>query len=242
MNKSALIAACAAFAAGTTVGWLAKSSSDKVAPPRTHESEPRKKLRVADSKSYVKTVTTVVTNTVHGDTPATDAGNSERPRGPGGFMAELERAKIENPERYAAMTNRMAQFRNQMMRNAENKLETLAAVDTTGWNKKQIETHEKYQDLIARREELIEIVRHDSGVSEQERRAAFDELRDLGREIRKTSAEERNILLDKTFRELGYNGADAREIRETVKTIYSTTEEWGGFGRHGRGGANRHGR
>ena len=80
----------------------------------------------------------------------------------------------------------------------------------------------------------METVRHDSGATQEERNAAFAELRDLGREIREISAQERNILLDKTFRELGYSGSDSAEIREAVKTIYSATEEWGGHGRHGR--------
>lgn len=232
MNKATLLVAGATFAAGAAIGWIAGTSGEEDRTVKAEKSEPRKKQRIADSKALVKTVTTVVTNTVH-DTAA-DTAERERPKGPGGFIENLERMKAEDPEKYAATTNRMAQFRKRMMQRTENKLETLAAIDTTGWSKSQIETHERYQDLIARREELMDTIRHDSGATKQERDAAFAELRELGHEIRQTSAKERNILLDKTFRELGYSGSDAAEIRETVKTIYSTTEEWGGHGRHDR--------
>jgi hypothetical protein len=154
-------------------------------------------------------------------------------------MAELERMKNSDPKRYASATNRMAQFRTRMTQRAENKLETLASIDTTGWNRSQIENHLKYQELIVRHQELMETIRHDSGVTREEREAAFGEMRELGRELREASEKERNTLLDKTFQELGYSGADSKELRETIKTIYSTTEEWGGHrgrGRRGRGG------
>ena len=236
MNKNTCITAGIALLAGIAVGWIVKPEGTVKTKAETKESGSRKRQKIADSETRVKTVTEVVTNTIHSTVTNTVEVERERPRGPGGFMADLEKMKDEDPERYASMTNRMAQFRNRMIQRTANKLETLASIDTTGWSKSQIATHEKYQDLIARREELMEIIRHDSGVSQQEREAAFSELRQLGHELRETSQKERNTLLDKTFRELGYNGQDAAEIRETIKTIYSTTEEWGGPGRHGPGG------
>ena len=241
MNKAAILIAGATFVAGTTIGWIARSSVEKHSLVETKESGHRKKKRVADSPVRIKTTTTVVTNVVQGTVTNTVKVAESRPRGPGGpgdFIADLERMKTEDPGRYASMTNRMAQFRNRMARRTESKLDTLASIDTRGWNKSQIENHEKYQDLIAKRAELMEIVRHDSGATKEERDAAFGELHKLGRELHETSVKERNTLLDKTFQELGYSGSDAKEIRETIKTIYSATEEWGGP--RGRGG--RHGR
>ena len=240
MNKSICLTAGVALLAGIAVGWIIKPADTGKDKAVAAESGHKRKQRVADSGTRVRTVTTVVTNTIHSTVTNTVEVERERPRGPGGFMADLERMKEEDPERYASMTNRMAQFRKRMMQRTESKLETLASINTTGWSKSQIATHEKYQDLIARREELMDIIRHDSGATQQERDAAFSELRQLGRELRETSAKERNTLLDKTFRELGYSGSDAAEIRETIKTIYSTTEEWGGHGRRGPGGPRGH--
>ena len=197
MNKAAMLIAGATFVAGTTIGWIARSSVEKDSPVETKEAGSRKKQRIAGSKERVKTVTTVVTNTVHNTVTNMVEVNRERPRGPGGFMADLERMKTEDPSAYATMTNRMAQFRNRMMKRTESKLETLAAIDTTGWSKSHIATHEKYQDLIARREELMNVLHHDSGATSQEREAAFSELRELGHEIRQTSEKELYELMKK---------------------------------------------
>lgn len=238
MGKNTFLIAGAALLAGVAIGWTVKPAPTENTAAEAHDSGLKRKKRVADPSTRVKIATTVVTNVVQSTVTNTVEVAGNHSRGPGDFMADLERMKTENPERYASMTNRMAQFRNRMTRRTENKLDTLASIDTKGWSRSQIETHEKYQDLIAKRAELMEIVRHDSGATKEERDAAFGELRRLGRELHETSAKERNTLLDKTFQELGYSSSDAREIRETIKTIYSTTEEWGGH--HGRGG--RHGR
>ena len=238
MGKNTFLVAGAALLAGVAIGWTVKPAPTEINAAEVQESGLKKKKRIADSSTRVKSVTTVVTNVVQSTVTNTVKVASDRPRGPGDFMADLERMKTENPERYASMTNRMAQFRNRMTQRTENKLDTLASIDTRGWSRSQIENHEKYQDLIAKRAELMEIIRHDSGATKEERDAAFGELHKLGRELHETSAKERNTLLDKTFQELGYSNSEAKEIRETIKTIYSTTEEWGGP--RGRGG--RHGR
>lgn len=238
MGKNTFLIVGAALIAGIAIGWTVKPLPTEKTASEVHDSGLQKKRRVADSSTRVKTVTTVVTNVVQSIVTNTVKVADDRPRGPGDFMADLERMKKEEPERYASMTNRMAQFRNSMARRTESKLDTLAAIDTRGWSKSQIATHEKYQDLIAKRAELMEIIRHDSGATKEERDAAFGELHKLGRELHETSAKERNTLLDKTFQELGYSNSEAKEIRETIKTIYSTTEEWGGP----RGPGRRHGR
>lgn len=238
MGKNTFLVAGASLLAGIAIGWTVKPVPAESNAAEVQDSGLKKKKRIADSPARVKNVTTVVTNVVQSTVTNTVEVAGNHSRGPGDFMADLERMKTENPERYASMTNRMAQFRNRMTQRTENKLDTLASIDTRGWSKSQIATHEKYQDLIAKRAELMEIIRHDSGATKEERDAAFGELRKLGRELHETSVKERNTLLDKTFQELGYSSSDAKEIRETIKTIYSTTEEWGGH--RGRGG--RHGR
>ena len=238
MGKNTFLIAGAALLAGVAIGWTVKPVPAESNTAEVHDSGLKKKKRIADPSTRVKIATAVVTNIVQNTVTNTVRVAENRPRGPGDFMADLERMKTENPERYASMTNRMTQFRNRMTQRTENKLDTLASIDTRGWSRSQIETHEKYQDLIAKRAELMEIIRHDSGATKEERDAAFGELHKLGRELHETSVKERNTLLDKTFQEMGYSSSDAKEIRETIKTIYSTTEEWGGH--RGRGG--RHGR
>ena len=240
--KSNLTVAIVSLALGVILGWVVKPVA-----PQTTDAEKEKPLarraRIAESKTRVKTVTTVVTNTVRDTVTNTVEVVREPPRGPEGWRAEMERLKEENPAEYAARTNRMAQFRARMLQNAENKLETLAAIDTTGWTPQQLETHQRYQELIAKREELMETMRFDSDATEEQRHAAREQMWKLGREIFKASQDERNLLLNKAIREMGFKGNAATEVRETIKTIYSTTQEWGGGGHRGghggRGGPPR---
>ena len=233
--KTNVAVAIVSLAVGAVLGWAVKP-----APPQTQETDGTKhsrRARIAESKTRVKTVTTVVTNTVRDTVTNVVEVAREPPRGPEGWRAEMERLKEENPAEYAARTNRMAQFRARMLQNAENKLETLAAIDTTGWTPQQLETHQRYQELIAKREELMETMRFDSDATEEQRRAAMEQMRKLGHEIFKASQNERNLLLNKAIREMGFKGNAATEVRETIKTIYSTTQEWGRpHGGRGRGG------
>ena len=234
--KTNVVVAIVAFVVGAVLGWTVKSSAPQTMDADTAKPSARR-ARIAESKSRVKTVTTVVTNTVRDTVTNLVEVAREPPRGPEGWRAEMERLKEENPAEYAARTNRMAQFRARMLQNAENKLATLASIDTTGWTQQQLETHQRYQELIAKREELMETMRFDSDATEEQRHAAMEQMRKLGHEIFKASQDERNLLLNKAIREMGFKGNAATEVRETIKTIYSTTQEWGGpHGGRGRGG------
>lgn len=233
MNMKTLVVALSALALGVVAGWIIKPATGDTQNSEERNTSPRK-TRIADSKTRVKMMTTVVTNTIHNTVTNTVEVVREPPRGPEGWQEEMKRLKEENPAEYAARTNRMAQFRNRMLQRTENRLETLAAIDTTGWSKQQLATHEKYQDLIAQREELMEILRPDSGATEEQRKEAFAQMRELGHEMHRTGQAERNILLDQTLKTLGYTESDASEIKQTIQAIYSTTQDWGGHGgRHG---------
>ena len=238
MKSNTIIVAVAALAIGAVAGWCVKPATAKTESAEMQKSA--RKARIAESKSRVKMVTTVVTNTVHDTVTNTVEVVRERPNGPEGFMAELERLKKENPAEYASRTNRMASFRNRMLQRTENRLGTLASIDTTGWSQKQIATHERYQDLIAKREELMDILRPDSNATGAERKEAMEQMRELSREIHRTGQAERETLMDQTLQILGYTGADAAEIKEAISTIYSTTQDRGG-GPHGDRRGNRHG-
>ena len=232
MNFKTLLIAAFALAIGAAAGWIAKPVPD-VQPDGPRRGAASRKARIAESKTRVKTVTTVVTNLVHDTVTNTVEVMRERQRGPEGWREEMERLKEENPAEYAARTNRMENFRNMMIQNAENRLATLGSIDTTGWTDRQLEIHQHYQELIAQREAIMEILRPDSGATDRQRKEAFAQMHVLMRELHKTGNSERNILLSKTISTLGYKGQAAKEVREAIETIYSTTQEFGGFGRNG---------
>jgi hypothetical protein len=229
MKECALLAA--ALAVGAGAGWLAKPAerAEKADAPSGYRAKPL----AAESKVRVKTVTSVVTNTVREVVTNTPAFGGYRGGGRGfeGFRDMVERMKTENPREYAAMTNRMARFRSHMLRQTESRLDTLAAVDTSGWSRQHQDLHERYQNLIVRREELMEMARPDAAeLSEAQRRELWREIGDVSRELREVSRLERDLLLDKTFEGLGYSRKESAEIKEAVSAIFQATQE---HGRHG---------
>ena len=150
----------------------------------------------------------------------------------------------KNPEQYAPETNRMANFRAFGLRRAANRLDTLASVDTSRMTKEELAIHEKLQDLIAREQELHDIVRHDNeNTTDEDRQAAWKELRELHEQKGDLERAERNTLLAKAAESYGVKGAEAKELVETVKAVYEATQSgWGGGPPHHRGGGRRGGR
>ena len=75
----------------------------------------------------------------------------------------------------------------------------------------------------------------DGSVTDEQRMAAHQEMREVGQKLRAVAQQEREILLDQTARSFGVKGEAGKELVETVKQVYQATESWGGFGR-GHGG------
>ena len=104
---------------------------------------------------------------------------------------------------------------------------------------KERETHERLQELLARREELFDQMRPDSGLSGEERHAKHEEVRRMFGELRQLEEAERNTLLRHAANDLGFTGKEAKEVVESIKSIYEATQmqfgpPHGGRGRRGR--------
>ena len=157
------------------------------------------------------------------------------------FKADMERIKVEDPARYAQMTNQMAQFRQRRLERAQSKMDFLASVDTSMMSPEARKVHADLQDMIEKREAIEDKMRNFLDMSEEERRAAFDEMRETDGKIRELNRAERENLLAQTAQALGFQGDDATEIVETVKGIYEATENggWGGPGGPGGPGGGR---
>lgn len=172
------------------------------------------------------------------ETPPTTERARPMP-GPFGSLAEIRK---NDPARYAEITNNMARFEARRLRRAQSRLDTLAQVSTDGFTQRERETHDQLQELLVRREELSARMRaamEDESVTDEDRRAAFDEMRELHEDIRRLERQERNALLTATAKNLGLAGEDAAAFVDTVKTIYEVTGmEDRGPGGHGPG---RHG-
>ena len=151
----------------------------------------------------------------------------------------MERLKKEEPERYAQITNSMAQFRRHRLERAQSKIDFLSSIDTSRMSPAMLKVHSDLQDMIEKREAVEEKMRGFMDMTEEERREAFQEIGEIDGKIRELSRAERDNLLVQTAEALGFQGDDAAEIIDTVKSIYEATDSgwgWGGPGGGGRRG------
>lgn len=260
--KNLLVVAVPALICGALLGYLIRPAAPAAAPsaPEARAERPGKKVKhVADDAALERLrarIQELERQLAAKDAPAEETraegeqqppppqqAGRDRPRGP--WNAEQMRAHFEemrknDPERYAAMTNGWAQHRARSIERAQGKLDILAAVDVSRLNPKQRAVHEQYQDLIARREEVREMMDiHNPNVTDEQRDAAFKEMREVSDKLHALAQTEREALLSHTARSFGVKGEAAKELVDTVKAVYQATESWGGWGgpggRHGGG-------
>ncbi len=202
---------------------------------RSRIQDLEKKLAAAEDarKSAEDAVSIATTNRP----PAWGQRRWPRPPSP----EELEKMRTENPEEYSNVTNMMARFERMHERRkarAADRMELLSTADTSRMTKKQLQTHNRLQELMARREELMETMRPENFINstEEQRAASFAGMRSIGHELHDLQREERDTLLTQTANDLGYTGKDAVEVVDAIKSIYEATSGDHGFGPHGRGG------
>jgi hypothetical protein len=166
--------------------------------------------------------------------PAPDSGPS---RFVESHVERMKKMAVDDPQRYAQITNRIANWRRRRSEQARSRIDFLSSIDTSRMSAEAREVHEELQQLVARREELEEDL-HRHGLDDTKRHGLFQELREIGTKMRELNAKERDNLLSETARNLGFEGSDAAEIVTTVKEVFNATESgWGmpGFGPGGRG-------
>ena len=168
-----------------------------------------------------------------------ESSRRERRDRPRDFRADMERLKKEEPERYAQITNSMAQFRRHRLERAQSKIDFLSSIDTSRMSPAMLKVHSELQDMIEKREAVEEKMRGFMDMTEEERREAFQEIGEIDGRIRELNRAERDNLLVQTAEALGFQGDDAAEIIDTVKSIYEATDSGWGFG--GPGGPGRRG-
>ena len=168
--------------------------------------------------------------------PATNRVEGTRRFGPPTF-AELEEMRQNDPERYVQETNRIAQFRAGWQGRIQNQFDILASADTAHMTAKQRQVHEDYINLLARIDELGEQLNPLADVTEEQRKAAGQEMRESWHKLHELQRIERDTLLTQTANALGFRGRKAQEVVEGIKQVYEATGggPWGRGGGRGRG-------
>ena len=236
--------------AGAAIGFCFAPSAGapKTAPEKTSpkmvkaESRPdeaaEKEMRVL--RSRIKELEDMLAKQgVEVEEMKEESSRRERRDRPRDFRADMERLKKEEPERYAQITNSMAQFRRHRLERAQSKIDFLSSIDTSRMSPAMLKVHSELQDMIEKREAVEEKMRGFMDMTEEERREAFQEIGEIDGRIRELNRAERDNLLVQTAEALGFQGDDAAEIIDTVKSIYEATDSGWGFG--GPGGPGRRG-
>ena len=234
----AAIGFCFAPSAGAPKAAPEKTSPKKVKAESRPDEAAEKEMRVL--RSRIKELEDMLAKQgVEVEEMKEESSRRERRDRPRDFRADMERLKKEEPERYAQITNSMAQFRRHRLERAQSKIDFLSSIDTSRMSPAMLKVHSHLQDMIEKREAVEEKMRGFMDMTEEERREAFQEIGEIDGRIRELNRAERDNLLVQTAEALGFQGDDAAEIIDTVKSIYEATDSGWGFG--GPGGPGRRG-
>jgi len=140
----------------------------------------------------------------------------------------MEKMAKEDPQRFAQITNRMARWRQRRVERANAKLDFLESVDMSGMTDEQKKTHESYQDLLVRREELEEKM-HNPETTDDDRADILREMRETDHAIREQAKQERETLIAQTAKILGFTGDEAAAVSATIQDVVNSTESGHGF-------------
>ena len=234
----AAIGFCFAPSAGATKTAPEKTSPQMVKAESRPDEAAEKEMRVL--RSRIKELEDMLAKQgVEVEEMKEESSRRERRDRPRDFRADMERLKKEEPERYAQITNSMAQFRRHRLERAQSKIDFLSSIDTSRMSPAMLKVHSELQDMIEKREAVEEKMRGFMDMTEEERREAFQEIGEIDGRLRELNRAERDNLLVQTAEALGFQGDDAAEIIDTVKSIYEATDSGWGFG--GPGGPGRRG-
>ncbi len=262
-TRSAIAVAVPALLVGALLGYfipplLAPSAEPAAAPAKAHEKRPagtrtpppghaadlnRLRARIKDLERQLAEQDSAASEEPV-EQPATNRVEGFRRFGPPTF-AELEEMRKNDPERYVQETNRIAQFRAGWQGRLQNQFDILESADTAHMTEKQRKVHEDYISLLARIDELGEQLNPLADVTEEQRRAAGQEMRESWHRLHELQRIERDTLLTQTANALGFRGRKAQEVVQGIKQVYEATGGGGPWGRGGRGrgpGGGRHGR
>ena len=247
MHMKILAIAVLCLAGGAAFGWWLKG--DGIKAPVSSEQEVRKSLEAVQDRGKDASISALRARIAElerqlkampKDSVATaraDKVESQGDRFFGNMRDRMEQLKQNDPKRFAQITNRVATFVRHQAERLRNKMEYLSTIDTSHMSSGAKKTHDALQELLARRDELMERAQQPD-LTDEQRRQLMGEMFGMHGELQRLSADERVNLLDEMSKSLGFEGDDAKEISATIQNIIEATDE--GF-RFPHGGRRHHG-
>lgn len=155
------------------------------------------------------------------------AQRSDRP--PPGIQGRerLDELKKRNPEHFAQVTNRLAKMHQERKIRQEARTSFLSSVNTSNMSAQDKDTHDEYQQLLARREALEEQM-HQSDITDDMRHELMDEIREVDQQMRTLGESERKVLLGEVAQAIGMKGDAAAELVQTVNDVFDATDAGSG--------------
>ena len=136
-----------------------------------------------------------------------------------------EMKKNLSEDQFDAVTNAIAGFRAKLAARAKGRIDFLSSIDVSKLSAGDRENHNKYVDLLKRREELMG--KNKGGFPD------FDTIRqmtEIQMQMGPLAKKERSMLVNEMAHDLGYQGDDAEVVRDTINNIYDCTSGGGLMG------------
>lgn len=244
-SKSVFAISLTALICGSAIGYYLRPSGESPNVKTEVASKPKRSTKADDAdilllqrrirelerqlaKREPQTQQTAPEMEKPADATTTNATTRAERRGPptaAEMRARMEEMRKNDPQRYAQMTNHFARMRQRNLNRVQNQLDILGSVDRSRLTKAEQDIHDQYQEAVARREELREMINpQNEDVTEEQRREVFRELRELDQLTQRLAESERNTLLTQTVRDMGVKESEAGEFVETISAIYEATQ------------------
>ncbi|MFO7535195.1 MAG: hypothetical protein R6X19_05865 [Kiritimatiellia bacterium] len=150
-------------------------------------------------------------------------------RGRRGREEAMEQLKLTDPQRYQEIETQRAAFQERLKTETQDKQSFLESVDISHWPADMQANHVKIMDLYARMADAAARTVEGAASDRDAQRRLFSQWR----ETRDLLQAEQEMLLFDTARQLGFEGGNADQFVEYIKTINQVTSPGGLF--HGRG-------
>lgn len=236
----------AALLVGVAIGYFVKTEPIAAEEPAMVAETPKKAIKdkgeeatIAALRHRIAELERLLAEKQEKSTSAvlkavTEATKMSFPEPPQAKWRELQKT---NPERFAQITNRMAQWRSRHAEWTQGRIDFLSSIDTSSMNAEAKKTHEELQELFARREE-IERQAWQMDLSSDEFHNLMAELHTTHGTLMRLSEAERNNLFVETARNLGLEGEDVKMFTDTIQQVIEVTDGEFGYSqmiRHHRG-------
>lgn len=148
----------------------------------------------------------------------------------------MEKLKIENPDEYKKIQDRMNSMRDRIAKGTASRSEFFNGLDSSRLDEKQQESLKALQEKMVRIDELNKKLADATPEEQSELRGEFfAEMRGT-RELMDSA---RNTALDNLAQDIGYEGEEATQFREYLDYVNEMTSLRSMFGGKGGGGRPR---